>query len=314
MSSANVRSAQALQDLKAALHQFRAETKTALDAAVTEIRRMQDWLAERHAHWQTEYRRRQEIVRQAASGLERCEANTYRDPQTGHVYKPDCSRYQQALRQAQAHLREAEVELQNVRYWTQQLQQQVQQVEMQMRRLVGILETDLPKSHALLEGMLWALAGYVTSGIIANSFSGSLSSSAVSNTPPAVSGSWIEKGIQDVPLNHIYLHDSYVRGSEEFKKVPYEVMVSGMQKLESTVRPAVEGGANGDYFSDVDEREGLDYEHGYRRVYDAFYGNEPIRLEKIDGVYHVVGGYHRLFVAQQLGLKTIPANVVEKVA
>ena len=75
------------------------------------------------------------------------------------------------------------------------------------------------------------------------------------------------------------------------------------------MRPAVRQGADGDDFARLDAERGLAYEHGYRRVYDAFYGNDAIRLERVGDTYQVVNGYHRLFVARELGLATVPARV-----
>jgi hypothetical protein len=239
-------------------------------------------------------------------------ASASRDPKTGQVYIPDCSQYQEALRRAQAKLEAAQAELQNVQHWTRQIQASIQQSERQVRRLLWVVEQEIPKSNALLEALLWALAAYGAVSLAGSLLGSSASTAAPPQQTSNAAGDWRELGIQDVPLAQIDLSDSYVHSQDDFKKTPYDVMVAGLHKLESTVRPAVEGGANGDYFSDLDARQGLEYEHGYRRVYDAFYGAEPIRLEKINDRYQVVGGYHRLYVAQQLGLETIPANVIEQ--
>jgi hypothetical protein len=89
-------------------------------------------------------------------------------------------------------------------------------------------------------------------------------------------------------------------------------MVDGVRRFAKTVLPAVRNRANAEDFDELDRQNGVDYEHGIRRIYDAFYGNDPIRLEKIGNTYKVVGGYHRLHVAKELGLTEIPASVVEK--
>jgi hypothetical protein len=123
---------------------------------------------------------------------------------------------------------------------------------------------------------------------------------------------WIDKGIQDVPVDRVDLNDSHVQGEKDFKKVSKAEMQEGFEKLETTVRPAVDKGADGDYFSDLDRTQGLDYEHGYRRVYDSFYGNDAIRLDKAGDTYTVVNGYHRLAIAKEIGLTTVPAWVIER--
>lgn len=127
-----------------------------------------------------------------------------------------------------------------------------------------------------------------------------------------VQGDWVEKGIQYVPVDKIDVSASYVKNETDFKKVSHQDMAKGMQTLQNEVRPAVDQGADGDYFYRLDQQRGLDYAHGSQRVYEAFYGQEPIRLEKIGDRYSVTNGYHRLFVAKELGIETIPASVVEK--
>ena len=125
-------------------------------------------------------------------------------------------------------------------------------------------------------------------------------------------GEWVDRGIQDVPLDKINLSDSYVQEADDFRKVSHEDMVGGFHALEGEVRPGVDQGAEGESFSSIDEKRGQDYEHGSRRVYDAFYGDDAICLNKIDDTYHVVNGYHRLAVARELGLETVPARVIER--
>lgn len=121
----------------------------------------------------------------------------------------------------------------------------------------------------------------------------------------------VDRGIQDVLLEQVDLSDSHVQSEEDFTKVSKAEMLEGFAKLQSVVRPAVEKGANADYFSQMDEEQGLDYKNGYRKIYDAFYGDDAIRLDKVGDTYTVTNGYHRLAVAQELGLETIPARVIE---
>lgn len=122
---------------------------------------------------------------------------------------------------------------------------------------------------------------------------------------------WVDRGIQDVPVDQVDLSDSPVKNTDDFRKVSYNEMIEGIHKLQEEVRPAVERGADGEYFSRLDEVRGLTHENGYRKVYDAFYGDSAIRLEKMGNNYDVVNGYHRLTVARELELNTVPARVIE---
>jgi hypothetical protein len=123
----------------------------------------------------------------------------------------------------------------------------------------------------------------------------------------------MDLGIRDVPLADIDLSDSPVHGPDDFRKVSEPDMREGLRKLAEVVLPAVAGGLRAQHFDRLDAERGLDYEHGYRRVFDAFYGNDAIRLERTKDRYVVVNGYHRLTLARALGWLTVPARVIASV-
>jgi len=123
---------------------------------------------------------------------------------------------------------------------------------------------------------------------------------------------WVEVGIQNVPVDKIDLSDTYINGPEDFKKVSHDEVVRGIRTLQSEIRPAVENGADKEHFRNLDHQRGLEYPNGSQRIYESFYGQDAIRLDKIGDRYLVENGYHRLYVAKELGLDTIPARVIEK--
>jgi hypothetical protein len=125
-------------------------------------------------------------------------------------------------------------------------------------------------------------------------------------------GDWVDRGVIDVDVRKINLSDSSVHGPEDFKKVSHEDMVNGFNKLENEVRPAVRSGADKDYFFQSDQANQLEYKDGHQRIYESFYGQDSIRLNRVGDNYEVVNGYHRLYVAKELNIQTIPARVVEK--
>jgi len=124
---------------------------------------------------------------------------------------------------------------------------------------------------------------------------------------------WVDRGIQNVAVDKIDTSDmTHVNGPEDFKKVSHDEMAEGFQKLKTVVQPGIEKGAGGDDFYELDQQQGLDYANGYQRVYDAFYGGDAIKLEKDGEDYRVINGAHRLFVAKELGIQTVPARVKER--
>ena len=158
--SAQVRSIQALGDLKGALGRFGGEAQMALQAAEQEIRCTLDWLQERLNYWRSEVQRRQEEVRQAQMALARCRASGYYD-RDGRYHAPDCSAEERALCQAQVRLREAEVELQNVQRWMKAVGEAVDTYRVQAQRLGRLIVTDLPKANTFLERKIAELQAYL---------------------------------------------------------------------------------------------------------------------------------------------------------
>src|SRR5690348_6829373 len=114
-SSANVRAIDALEELRNALMRFKSHAQSVLDTVEAEIKRTAVWLQERLQYWQKELIRRQRMLEEAQAALNSCMAKSYRDPETGRVYVPDCSREQAYVAQAIRFVQEAEQELRVVR-------------------------------------------------------------------------------------------------------------------------------------------------------------------------------------------------------
>ncbi len=118
--------------------------------------------------------------------------------------------------------------------------------------------------------------------------------------------------IRDVPLSAIDLSDLNVYGPEDPRGDSYAQIAGGVHKLESTVRPGVAAGQGREDFHALDEAQGLNPAvDGYTKVYDSFYGGDPVTLTKMGERYKVEKGRHRLFVARNEGLHSLPARVNE---
>jgi hypothetical protein len=130
-----------------------------------------------------------------------------------------------------------------------------------------------------------------------------------STDPP---GRWIDRGIQNVCVADLPEPDG-ISGPDDFKKVSQAVMQAGILRLQEML-PMIEGGEgkNSDYWAQIDQQRGLDYENGYQRIYEAFYGNSAIKLERIGNQYAIINGRHRLWLAKQMGIMSLPVQVVER--
>jgi hypothetical protein len=121
---------------------------------------------------------------------------------------------------------------------------------------------------------------------------------------------WVDQGVQAIAVDQIDLTQSPVQGLADFHKITPQEVTIGFQKLQTVVAPAVAQGHGADYFAQLDVAQGLSGEDGYQHIYEVFYGGDAIRLNKVGNSYDVVNGYHRLYIARQLGLKSVPAHVI----
>jgi len=325
MSAVDVRSIDALESLRSELARFATEGREALQQMELEVAHTLELL-------NRERRKMDEVVWRCQQAHQRAQANLrncINTPPDRDRRRPDCTRLAAEVRRAEAQLRESEDALRAILLRIQLVQQADAAYRQQAQRLQQMLDNDIPKARSFLGRKLDTLLSYISlrpasgSGfaVAVSGFSPPLPMNAASSrvVPENVSALpnvgeivWIDRGIMDVPLSQIDTSDSSVHGPADFRQSsPHDLMLEGVRRLDAVIRPAVQQGADGDDFSAYDTQHDLDHAHGYRRVYDAFYGDEPIRLNKDGDRYTVEAGYHRLFVAQEAGLITIPAQIIE---
>lgn len=306
-SSANVHSIQALEELRNALLRFKSEAQNALNGAEGEINHTRIWLQERLQYWQNELRRRRYALEEAQTILRACLNSGTRDR------PPDCRGPQAAVGQAQRRMEEAEQELRTVQEHIKKVEQAVGSYQQQARRLIETLENELLKGAALLSNSTSILRSYVGGSSGGGTFLTTYTSSsqASTNIPSSTPNGAGSTDIQMISVADIDLSDSHVKGTSDFNKgISPDDVKEGFRKLQSVVAPAVVQGADADYFAQLDASQGLDNANGYLHIYQVFYGeNSCICLDKVGNKYTVVNGYHRLFIAQQLGITTVPAWV-----
>jgi hypothetical protein len=127
-----------------------------------------------------------------------------------------------------------------------------------------------------------------------------------------VNSDWVDKGMVDVPVSELPEPEG-VSGPENFDHhISWEDAQAATKKLPE-IQEQVHNGKTGDDFSASDQAKGLEYKDGDRRIFDLYYGSDPVKLDKDGSEYTIVSGRHRIFAAKEAGLETIPAWVTEKV-
>ena len=122
---------------------------------------------------------------------------------------------------------------------------------------------------------------------------------------------WKDQGMQNVPVKDLPNPEGVTRSEDFDHHISYEDAIQATKQYQE-MQPEIARGTTGEDFSARDQANGLDYEHGQRRVYDLFHGSDPIRLDKNGDHYDIVSGRHRIFAAKEVGLEKVPAHVIEK--
>jgi hypothetical protein len=124
---------------------------------------------------------------------------------------------------------------------------------------------------------------------------------------------WMDRGILDVPVEDLPDPEGVSNPADFNHHITWEDAQAATTRLPD-IQKQVHAGKTGHDFSDSDQAKGLSYQQGERRIFDLYYGSDPIKLDKDGSEYTVVSGRHRIFAAKETGLKTIPARVSEKVS
>jgi hypothetical protein len=98
----------------------------------------------------------------------------------------------------------------------------------------------------------------------------------------------------------------------DFHKVSSEDMRAGLAKLQTIIERVNEGTENsGEYWSKFDSDNNLSYEHGYRKIFDAFFGDSSIRVEYHNNQYNIINGRHRIWLAKKMGITKLPLMLID---
>lgn len=319
--SLEIRDVNTLADLRSALAQFSADVPVALKAAAKSIAETLEWFDERAMYWQRKTDLAHTRVQQAQVELIRTQASGYRD-RDGKFHQADCSREQAALRRATEELRTAEENNGTVRAWRSRVTEAADSFLREARRLEQLADnhtsrakTELSSLHERYEAVhrqqvALGIAGAFADGKMAvaptNAFAAVASQGGLD-----IKGDWQTKDAY-VAVNTLP-DPQGISGDGDFRKVPSDEMRAGLRRLQEMM-PVIQSGdgADPDYWSHKDAALGLEHNDGYRRIYDAFYGDNAIRVTLDNGVYDIINGRHRIWLAKQMGITTLPVRLVER--
>ncbi|MFL6282062.1 MAG: hypothetical protein ACJ74Q_02715 [Pyrinomonadaceae bacterium] len=161
------------------------------------------------------------------------------------------------------------------------------------------LEHKLQLLHQLNRPDLYA--SYVSAGV------------GVRIAPPTGQvGTWVDEGVRFVSVADLP-EPPDISGGADFRKISETEMRAGIEKLQE-MRPVIESGlgASSDYWADYDRRRGMEYAGGYQRVYEAFYGDDCIKVNDDGGSYDIDNGRHRIWLAKRMGVGQLPMRVIKR--
>lgn len=122
---------------------------------------------------------------------------------------------------------------------------------------------------------------------------------------------WVDHGIIDVPVTELPIPENVDNPDDFDHHISWEDAKSATEQLPQ-IQEETKNGKGRDDFHLEDQQNGLDYSQGKERIYDLYYGSDPVVLDKIGDKYDIVSGRHRVYAAKTLGLESIPARVKEK--
>lgn len=299
--SVDVRSFTLLKDLEVALGRFADTAREVMYAIEREIRQAAEELEDRRRDEERRARYWQEIYEAVENEEER--------------------------QQAEYKLEEAGESLHRMHYCRKLLTEQQQDYRRQADKLTELATGESSKARHFLKESLDQLQAYV---VVQGS--GSLPSSGLSLaggvrtvTPlTAVSSRARQERdpFADFPLPGGYrwvsldeINQTEIPGDIKFEKISSARMEGGLRTLKDEVLPALKEDPTRDgwYFADRDKEAGRQYPDGQQRVYDAFFGQDHIRLERREGSpqYSITNGRHRILIARELSWESIPAKTVD---
>ena len=290
---------EAIAKFEAALGRFAQASLERIKAAETTISRTADKLEDRRSELRSEMSRLQSAISNA-------------DDEDDTSWE-------------QRQLEEVETELSNVRRWQSKIEESVQRYKREAQRQEELSTGTTTEARAYLRGLLSDLSAYFAlqkdAGLGSSLGSIAVPAGIAGNSGGSESGVFdptsfsLPPGYRWVRITEIDTKGELanVQSYQAFEKVPYDEMQRGFHALRHEVLPAMNGTANPagvDAFASRDAAAGVAYEHGLQRVYEAFFGDDPIYLSRGRDaeLFSVTSGRHRIKTAMDAGWTAVPVK------
>lgn len=151
---ANVKSVEALAEVKAALLEFAVTARASISTVDGEIRHITDYLRmDRPSHWKHEIRARENVVTQCKLEIQRKRLIAAPEP-ASTVFE------ERQLKKAQARVESGRARLAAVQRWQPIWEKEASNAKSMMRGLEEALAVDIPRAVARLERMMTSLEAY----------------------------------------------------------------------------------------------------------------------------------------------------------
>lgn len=152
---ANVRSLDALRNLRVALLRFENEARRSSSALIVEAQRVLHWLQlEQPQYWKRQVEIAYQQLAEARSGLMKC-----RMRRTGD-FKPTCYDEQKAVERCKRRLELSRKMVEVIKSWTSKSAHEFDEYASRSAQLSRLLDGDIPRAVTLLERMVGSLEKY----------------------------------------------------------------------------------------------------------------------------------------------------------
>jgi len=289
----------ALTSMQGSLSRFAERTRESMQSIDTEIRRTIEWINERVGYWQGQVEKARKQVTRAQEAYRQCQASD----------QTSCKYEAQALSEAIEFLKKCNENLQTAQIWRVRIEKAENEFRSQSQKIGELLSSHTAKTRQ-------ALSGYATKYSEVQQAENYVGIAVIDSTSAesafATPISWVDKGIQLISLDNLPNPEG-ISGSQDFEKVSETEMRSGIEKW-LTMKTIIDSGVGNSsgYWGEVDRQQKIPYEEGFQRIYDSFYGQDCIRVNKAGDYMDIINGRHRIWLAKRMGIQDLPMQVVEK--